>query len=125
MSEPRLAKYMLEKDTLVHGNLIRKGSSVYLAADVDALLRQREEELAKAYQRANIAEANQRQLAGTVKEVHTLRAQLVASQARCKTLESALLEIASIQTEIPGWGTYCIELAQKAFPTERPPDGHS
>ena len=81
MSEP-LVKYILDRDVLVNGNLIRKHSAIYLPSEVDALLRQREEELAKADQRANVAEANQRQLAGTVKEAHNLLAQLLRREHR-------------------------------------------
>lgn len=138
MSEPRMVKYWVRKGTILtqKETASTTAEAVYLAAYVDAFLRQREEELAKAYQRANIAEANQRQLAGTVKEVHTLRAQLAAMTAELEEYRymaeragatKAVSQLADCQQQLAAAQARCVELEDDLArcrdintPTERP-----
>lgn len=91
MSTP-LVKYVLERDTLVVGNLIRKGSSVYLAADVDDLLRQREAELDQCKLIAMRCETG---LLEKNLEIDYLRSQLAATLARCAQYDELIMAVAS------------------------------
>ena len=102
MSETRLVKHRFTGDLLV-------GTEFYLASDVDALLRQREEQV-KALCCQNGA---------LMIKSHDLKQQLAAAQDRVKQLETAIVKAASA----PGynWLHEQLELAKALTPTERPP----
>lgn len=119
---------MIEQAELAHYTHLAGLKTYYLTADVDALLRQREEEVEKLKHLADSQEFRAEQAEGKMHERYDLwqqvSAQLAASQARCAQLEEALKDIAGYAGEngCCPYGCDTPDIAKRALTlTERPP----